>query len=1368
MRTVRIFVSSPGDVDHERRRMERVVERLNGEFAEVAHLQTIRWETEFYRADKTFQAQIPEAAECDIVVAIFRGRIGTALPAAFATLPDGSPYPSGTAYEVLSAIAAARAKQLPDIYVFRNNDPPLVRLDDPEAARVAEQWQRLKAFFDTWFVGTEGPFKAAFHNFTSPDDFEVQVERLLRGWLEEKVLHGRAVLWPIAAKGSPFRGLEAFGAKHSAVFFGRTRDIARAVDLWKDAAERGSPFLIVVGASGSGKSSLARAGLMPRLTVPGVVPAVDAWRVAAMRPTELADGPIATLAARLLDGDNAVPEAESGRPPALPELAASDYRTPAELAALLVHADAAAVTPLLRALDRIGEELRVRQGYERPVRCDLVVLVDQLDELFGDHADAAERAAFAHLLKLFVESGRIWVIATLRADLYDRFLAEPDLLALKTAGASYDLAAPGPAELAEIVRKPAEAAELVFDRDSASGDGLDEVLLREADRPDMLPLLQLALNRLFEARVSAGSETRLTYAAFAALGGLSGIIDREAERAVVGLGESALAELPRLLRQLVTVTAADGGDSGSLTTRTVPIAAAAANDSARRLVDALVAARIFLVTGEGSSAGVQLAHQRVIADWHRARDLIAANQDFYRVRDEVEAQRRRWEAAANSRDRLIGRGVPLAEAESIAARFGDELSPETRAFIAASGRRARARQRFVAAAAVVFALLAVAASGAGFFAWHEEQRAARSLEAAKGAVSNLVFDIAQKLRNVQGMRAETIAAVLKEAQNRLDELTQQAPDDYQLRRLRAAALDEIAQTYLSIGDLDHARAAADDALATMRSLVAAEPQSRQHKKDLGVALDRLGHVALRSGDAAAALIAFTEDLAIARELVAADPGNLSLQRNVSEVLNNIGEAKSRTGDTKGAAAAYQEALTIITSVAAQQPDNAGWQRDLSVSLNRTGDISASAGDTASAAKSFDQALTIRRKLAAAALNDNSARHDLWFELLKIGDLRQRVGDAAGSSAAYTEALPLIQQLAQSDYSNAQWQLELADNLNDVGNLKLKAGDNTGATALYQQALTINRHLTEITPADLDAQRNLEISLDKLGNAVAASGDKDAALAAFNEALAIARKIADHEPANMVWQNDIALALAQLADLKRAIGDNAGAADLYNEAVTVGRAIAAAHPDDVRLERSIAVILNKLGDIKVAAGDSQGALATFQESLTLCRDLLQRASPGDVTPRADVAYTLWRIGTDYLRMSDGASALPAVQEAVTIRQAIATAAPDNLAAQREAINGTQILGDLQLMLKNPAGAAAAYRQAAAIARQLTTTAADPTEWQIDLVVALTKLATVSSGNERSAVLTEALSVAQTLQEHGKLTGTQTNWPDQIRAELAKAS
>src|SRR5262249_45627857 len=148
------------------------------------------------KAHDTFQAQIPESAQCDMVIAIFRARLGTELPDDFTRMPDGGRYPSGTAYEVLSAIAAHNTQGFPDVYVFRFPEPPSVKLEDPQRAAIETQWSRLKGFFDTWFTTPSGQFKAALQTFASTDDFEAQVERLLRGWLEEKVLHGRSVAWP--------------------------------------------------------------------------------------------------------------------------------------------------------------------------------------------------------------------------------------------------------------------------------------------------------------------------------------------------------------------------------------------------------------------------------------------------------------------------------------------------------------------------------------------------------------------------------------------------------------------------------------------------------------------------------------------------------------------------------------------------------------------------------------------------------------------------------------------------------------------------------------------------------------------------------------------------------------------------------------------------------------------------------------------------------------------------------------------------------------------------------------------------------------------------------------------------------------------
>ena len=141
------------------------------------------------------------------------------------------------------------------------------------------------------FRSEKGEFKAAFQTFADTDAFEHQIELLLRQWLETRGLLGPRLVWP-KEKGSPFPGLLPFEAEHAAVFFGRDRVIDDARRRLVEAAERGTPFLLIVGGSGTGKSSVARAGLIPRLTTPGVATSVDLWRVARMKPGEGQVGPL--------------------------------------------------------------------------------------------------------------------------------------------------------------------------------------------------------------------------------------------------------------------------------------------------------------------------------------------------------------------------------------------------------------------------------------------------------------------------------------------------------------------------------------------------------------------------------------------------------------------------------------------------------------------------------------------------------------------------------------------------------------------------------------------------------------------------------------------------------------------------------------------------------------------------------------------------------------------------------------------------------------------------------------------------------------------------------------------------------------------
>ncbi len=614
VRVVRVFVSSPGDVEHERRRVDRVAARLNGELAGIARIETIA-QSSAHRAQAALPAETSAAADCDVVIAIFWSRLGADLPGNFPRMPDYEPYPSATAYDVLTAMAARQDNEHPDVFVFRKSAPPRAAIDDDaELERAQSQWKRLQSFFEQQFRDPRERPGVSVRSFENADQFEEQIDALLREWLDTQMLPGRSVAWPIAIKGSPFRGLASFDLEHAPVFFGRAGDVTRAIDRLKAASERKHPFLLVVGPGGAGKSSLVRAGLVPRLTAAGVAAEVDVWRVAVVRP---GPRPFEALADALLTCG--ILAADRGG------------TTPAELAA----------QPILSALDRIGVD--AQDGRERPVRADLLLVIDPLDDLFGADVSAADRAAFAGLLRALVASRRVWVVATLRAALYERFLAEDDLAALKQAGADYELAAPGPMQLAEIVRRPADAAGLVYET-NAAGERLDERILREAAGADTLPPLAFALQRLFTERQIAGAERRLTFAAYDALGGIDGAVDRAAEHALAAAGEGAIDALPRLLRNLTApVHAASSTALGraTLVGRAAALIEAAPDAATRRLVDALVEARILLHSKERGIPTIGLAHPSVLETWQRARGIVAGNLEFLRRRDDAEDRRAR-------------------------------------------------------------------------------------------------------------------------------------------------------------------------------------------------------------------------------------------------------------------------------------------------------------------------------------------------------------------------------------------------------------------------------------------------------------------------------------------------------------------------------------------------------------------------------------------------------------------------------------------------------------------------------------------------------------------------------------------------------
>jgi energy-coupling factor transporter ATP-binding protein EcfA2 len=421
VRTVDIFISSPVDVLPEREIADRVIARLDGIWGAHVRLRAERWERRHYDAARSFQEAIGDMAAHEIVVGILWKRIGSPLPPDRFVRADGSPYESGTVFELESAIAASEGTGRPLVYLFRKTAEvsfPAATVDEDR-----RQHDTLVAWWNRTMRDAQGHFRRGYQDFLDADAFEQSFETLLEGHLREAGLIPSGTAWDIATKDSPYPGLVAYDGAYRSVFFGRALAIANAVEEMNVAAGRGAPLLLIVGPSGSGKSSLVGAGLMPQFAGSHIA-GVDFWRRVLIEP---ADDPIRTFADRLY--------AEDG----VPELADGPHSDSKAFAAVARQSPEAAAQTIKWGLERAAAALRQKIDGSRPLVGRLLLVLDQLEILL----DGPQRGALARLARALIDGEAGFVIATLRSDRYGDFQLDPDFVELRHRSALFDLPPPG-------------------------------------------------------------------------------------------------------------------------------------------------------------------------------------------------------------------------------------------------------------------------------------------------------------------------------------------------------------------------------------------------------------------------------------------------------------------------------------------------------------------------------------------------------------------------------------------------------------------------------------------------------------------------------------------------------------------------------------------------------------------------------------------------------------------------------------------------------------------------------------------------------------------------------------------------------------
>ena len=491
---------------------------------------------------------------------------------------------------------------------------------------------------------------------------------------------------------APFPGLEPFGSEDAAVFFGRDQEIDRLLELLQPTLQRGAGrFVAIVGPSGSGKSSLLRAGLLPRLRRLQEHWVVLHPLVPGLRPTE-------NLARSLARG---FAERERGRPVA-------------ELGTQLSRG--------APALVELADELCEVNGG----RSNLLVVVDQAEELLT-RSGVREQQSFLRLLGgALGDDSPLWVVATVRSE----FLSTaPERAGLAEVVDDPLMVEPlSRSRLPEVIKRPAQRAGLDF------APGLVERMVEETTGGDALPLLAYTLRELYQR---AGPDRMVSAADYEAVGGVVGALQRRADRLVDELTRRGQGQL--VLPTLLKLAAVEG--EGEPIRRRLQRSALSVDEQA--VVGTFVDARL-LTSGKtaGEEATVEVAHEALLRQWPPLREAIEASRASLRMRSELERLATDWDRGRRDESYLL-RGGRLATFDRWAIEHSGELTLLERQFLEASralasreldaARRSNRRLRGLVAG---LAFLLVLTLGAGVLAFQNNRQAqSQARLALSGALS---------------------------------------------------------------------------------------------------------------------------------------------------------------------------------------------------------------------------------------------------------------------------------------------------------------------------------------------------------------------------------------------------------------------------------------------------------------------------------------------------------------------------------------------------------------------------------------------------------------------------------------------------------
>jgi tetratricopeptide (TPR) repeat protein len=830
----------------------------------------------------------------------------------------------------------------------------------------------------------------------------------------------------------PYPGILEFQEADAAIYFGRDDDILRYIEHLNARRTQGGDKLVVLrGDSGSGKSSLLRAGVLPRLKR-------DKHNWMVLPPFRPKAHPMQEIAL-VLAGSAGGGAAEVDR-------------------WLRAFADNHAT----EALWTFAADLRAgRQANEATI----LVTIDQAEELFTQSENAEVRQLLAIIGEMCSKDLPFVIQASIRSDYLSEFQR------VRTLTLDEFSLKPMPLDrVPDIIEGPARVAGVKVDR------ALVIAAQRDAPTEDALPLLAIALRELYDRFARTGELTLPAYQAMAdPAKGLSPLENSVRQRADNALKEANPSEADlQALKDAFVPAMARISEQGEYVRQ--PARIDALPPRAHNLIQLLAGKRLLITSEQNGVPVVEVAHEALLRKWPLLRGWLDEEREFLIGKQQLERDLADWnQAAPIDKSAATLSGLKLSKAQTWLAARPHQLSEAERTFIRASidqsEREKQKRERFrrallgaaIAAAAVFCVLTALSV--------REWSRAENALETATDTANRLVLDLAGKLRNRAGMPSDLVRAILDRSADLQQKLLISEGGRTDLQISAARGLNEMILTLLeqsdarSGADVDAAKETAVRFRDIMAKLVSRDPKNANWQHLYSLSYNRVGDTLMASGRFSEALVAFETAYGIRQRLVDNDGENDDWQEALATSLLKIGDVRRTLGayeDKEAAAELYDRSAAIRERLVARHPLNRDQKRELAVSHERKGAILLSLAEYEAALTEFNKALLTHRSLAETDPQDGRAQRDLAIANDNAGVTVAKLGKHEQALELLTNSLNIRQKLA-GDNPNGQLQRDLAVSFGLLGDIEAAAGNNSEAIAWYGKGLSAHDRLIRGDP-----------------------------------------------------------------------------------------------------------------------------------------------------------------------------------------------------------------------------------------------------------------------------------------------------------------